>query len=146
MTVRLVVDTNILASALTGHQDAFPRRIYQAILNADVTLIASVPAMVELEEVLNRPRVAKYHHLSPDEVGQVIDRLTKSCEFVAGDISVTAASLDPDDNIFLAAAVEGQADYIVSGDKKHLLNMGEYQGIPIITARQFVTKVLEANK
>jgi uncharacterized protein len=144
MHPRIVVDTNILASALTSRQDAAPRRIYQAILRGEVTLITSLPAIAELEDVLNRPYVAKYHHLSHDEVAQVIDRLAQASEFVAGHVTVTGVSPDPDDNLFLAAAVEGCADCVVSGDKKHLLSLGEYQGIRILTARQFITQVLDA--
>jgi putative PIN family toxin of toxin-antitoxin system len=145
MTLRIVVDTNILISALTSRRDAAPRRIYKAILNAEVTLILSIPAIAELEDVLNRPYVAKYHGLNPNEVSQVIDQLAQASEFVAGYIIATA-SPDPNDNIFLAAAVEGQANYIVSGDKKHLLSLGEYQGIRILTATQFVSEALNAKE
>jgi len=42
-----------------------------------------------------------------------------------------------DDNKFLAAAVVGRADYIVSGDK-HLLSLEEFEGIPILNSRQFL--------
>lgn len=63
-----------------------------------------------------------------------------------GEPPITDASPDPDDNIFLAAAVEGEVDYIVSGDKKHLLSLGVYRGVRIITARQFVIQVLDASK
>jgi len=44
---------------------------------------------------------------------------------------------DPQDEIFLACALDGQADLIVSGDR-HLLDLGKYHGIPILTARQFL--------
>src|SRR5450759_3096323 len=98
MIPRIVVDTNILASALTRRRDAAPRRIYQAILRGEVALITSIPAILELEDVLNRPYVSKYHHLTPDEIAQVIDRLTQASQIVAGRVSVTAASPDPDDN------------------------------------------------
>ena len=45
---------------------------------------------------------------------------------------------DPKDAIFIACAVEGEADYIVSWDKD-LLDLGEYQGIKIVRAEAFVT-------
>jgi uncharacterized protein len=50
---------------------------------------------------------------------------------------------DPDDDHVIAAAVAGQADLIASGDKRDLLPLGSFQGIPIITAREAV-ELLEA--
>ena len=46
---------------------------------------------------------------------------------------------DPTDNIFLECAIDGRADYIISGDS-HLLNLGEYAGIQILKAKEFLTK------
>jgi predicted nucleic acid-binding protein len=47
---------------------------------------------------------------------------------------------DPDDDIVLACVVEGMADFIVSGDR-HVLDLGEYRGIPIITVREFLERL-----
>lgn len=47
---------------------------------------------------------------------------------------------DPKDEMFLACALEGQADLILSGDH-HLLELGSWQNIPIITTRQFVERL-----
>jgi predicted nucleic acid-binding protein len=44
---------------------------------------------------------------------------------------------EPTDNKYLACALEGEADYIVSGDR-HLLDLGLYQGIKIIKAKAFL--------
>jgi len=48
---------------------------------------------------------------------------------------------DDDDNRVLEAAIEGSADYIVSGDTD-LLDLGSFQGIPIITPGEFAATVL----
>lgn len=47
---------------------------------------------------------------------------------------------DPDDDKFIAAAIEGQADYIISGDKP-LLNIKEYHGVKIISPADFISKL-----
>ena len=47
---------------------------------------------------------------------------------------------DPDDDRVLECAVAGRADYIVSGDR-HLLKLGSYDDIPILTVRQFLNKI-----
>ena len=44
---------------------------------------------------------------------------------------------DPEDNKFIACAIEGKADYIVSGDG-HLLNLKHYKGIQIVDANSFL--------
>jgi predicted nucleic acid-binding protein len=48
---------------------------------------------------------------------------------------------DDDDNRVLEAAIEGAADYIVSGDAD-LLDLGTFQGIPIITPGEFAATAL----
>lgn len=53
-----------------------------------------------------------------------------------GELEVNEIENDPDDNIYLACAAEGAADYIVSGDS-HLQDLITYQGIPIVTPRRF---------
>ena len=55
-----------------------------------------------------------------------------------------ALSPDPNDNPILAAAIAGKADLIVSGDKKHMLALGEVEGLPIVTARDALDRLSNA--
>ncbi len=48
---------------------------------------------------------------------------------------------DPDDDHVLAAALAGQADLIASGDKRDLLPLGSYQGMPIVTAAEALQRI-----
>ena len=50
-------------------------------------------------------------------------------------------SPDPDDNIILAVAIAGQADLIVSRDKRHMIALQEVEGIPIVTPREALTHI-----
>lgn len=45
---------------------------------------------------------------------------------------------DPDDDMLIECAVEGKADYLVTGNTKHFANLREYQGIQILTSAEFV--------
>ena len=64
--------------------------------------------------------------------------LEKDAIVVHGLSAVTGAiPKDPDDEIFLSAAIDAKADIIVSGDRQ-LLDLGEYKDIPIFTVRQFL--------
>ncbi len=53
---------------------------------------------------------------------------------------VSGVSPDPDDDKFLACALEGQADYIVTGDP-HLLNLKQYHGINILKPYEFLKRI-----
>ena len=75
--------------------------------------------------------------MSEETLAQAIDKYAQACEFVAGQVVVSGVSRDPDDDKYLAIAVEGRASYIITGDEGHLLSLNQYQGIKIITVRQF---------
>jgi hypothetical protein len=73
----------------------------------------------------------------PDRAKDLLRLLVEETETTAGNLEVDVVAADPSDNMVLACAVEGHADYIVSGDT-HLLSLREYAGIPIITAAAFL--------
>ena len=54
------------------------------------------------------------------------------------DLPKVDVSEDPDDNPILATALAGKADFIVTGDKRDLLSLKKFEGIPIVTARTLV--------
>ena len=64
--------------------------------------------------------------------------LRNFAEVAPGLLSLDAVSDDPKDNHILAAALETACEYIVSGDR-HLLDLHEFQGIHIVTPREFLT-------
>jgi putative PIN family toxin of toxin-antitoxin system len=144
--IRVVIDTNTIVSAfIVKHPQAYPQRIYQAILNQQILPLTSTEAIEELEDVLPRPHIARRHKLTPEEVAQAIDEYAQACEFVDGQITVQVIEDDPDDDVFLAIALEGRADYIVSGNR-HLLDLKALHGIPILSPRDFVeTVILRSN-
>lgn len=135
--IRATIDTNILASGLIAKKPSPPLQIVEAIINGQIVLVTAELLLVEMEDVLNRDYMVRMHTLSKERVHQIVTLLTQ-LSVVASVESLPSVSLDRDDDILFACAVAGQADYIVSGDKKHVLKIGEYQGIPTITARQLV--------
>jgi uncharacterized protein len=56
-------------------------------------------------------------------------------------LPVVPDSPDPDDNLILATALAGSVNLIVSGDKRHLLTLGRFRGIDIVTATEAVARV-----
>lgn len=60
---------------------------------------------------------------------------------ILDEIPVVDLSPDPKDNPILATAIAGNADLIISGDKKHMLSLERVRGIPIVTARQALERL-----
>jgi predicted nucleic acid-binding protein len=58
-------------------------------------------------------------------------------QLVGSDREIAGASKDPDDDKYIAAAIESRAGFIVAGDSD-LLDLKEYDGIRIVTPRIFV--------
>ena len=57
------------------------------------------------------------------------------------DLPTLEVSQHPDDNPVIAMAVAGEADFLVSGDKRDLLALGHIEKTKIVTARDFLTKL-----
>ncbi len=100
------------------------------------TLIASEAIVREYLIVVNRPKFK----VSAAEIASVTDYLLTTAEFVTPAETILIISADPTDNKFLEAALEGKADCIVSGDS-HLLELKTFRGIPILAAREFITRL-----
>ena len=138
-----VFDTNVLISALIAKKSTAPLKIYKAFITQQFLLIISPSIIEEIEDVINRENVVKYHKLSPQQRRQVIEQLVTLSYVTLGVVAIdeTIIKKDPKDDKFIYAAIEGGANYIVSGDH-HLLNIKEYKGIKIVTPASFL-KILE---
>ncbi len=94
--------------------------------------------MAEILRVAGYAKLQKY--FTPAQAADLLKDLHYLSEVVTlGD--VPTLSKDPADNLIIATALAGDADYLVTGDKRDLLHLGEVEGIPIITARQALEKM-----
>ena len=93
-------------------------------------LVTSRSIISEIKRVVEAPKIREKYGLSHDQIERLILLLEKDAIVVPG-LSAVAGAIprDPDDEIFLAAALDAKADIIVSGDR-HLLDLGEYKDIP----------------
>jgi putative PIN family toxin of toxin-antitoxin system len=129
MIPRVVIDTNLYLSGIFFK--GTPGQLLVLASNGDLRPVIS-PALVEelREKLLGRFR-------QPQEVAdQFIQQLLDQSAFVTPNQTLSVCR-DPDDDRILECAVRGQADFILSGDKD-LLSIGSYDGIPILTVRQFL--------
>ena len=134
--LRVVLDTNVLISAFISKKSKSPDKIYQKIKAQKIINVTSVGIIEEEEEVINRDYIAKNYNLRAEQRKRFIEELAAISVVLAPKLQIKAVEDDPDDDKFLSAAVEGEADYIVSGDR-HLLNLGKYANIPILPPRDF---------
>lgn len=128
--IRVVADTNILISAFMF--GGLPGTFLEIVLMRSVSLVTSAALLDELEEKL----WFKFK-MSAEDAKLVRRKLESVAEVVTPAATLHVISEDPDDNRVLECAVEGGAHYMVSGDR-HLLRLGSYASIPIMTVRQFI--------
>jgi uncharacterized protein len=106
--------------------------------NKDFELIISASILAEYSKTLRYAKVRLYHKLSDPQIAKIIEVFETDATLVEVQHESQIITADPSDNKFLACALAGNADYIVSGDK-HLLNLGSFQGITILSPTNFVT-------
>jgi hypothetical protein len=98
-----------------------------------------------VKAVLLYPRLQKLHHRSPQWIRAYVRELSDLAEMIPGDVEVNAIKDDPSDNIYLACAVEGKADFIVSGDR-HLKDLKSFRQIPIVDPAKFLQVISKGNR
>jgi hypothetical protein len=132
--VRLVIDTNILISALLAEK-SLPAHLVGLWRDGRFDLLTSAEQLDELMRVTRYPRI--HERLAPALAGRLINEL-RDVAIVVRDFPIVSASSDPDDNYLLAMSVAGSADYLVTGDKRHLLAIKLYEGTKIVSVREFL--------
>ena len=131
--LRGVFDNNALVSAalLAG----VPRKSLDKLLDSG-TVLVSVPVLLELADVLNRPKFDNY--VTHDERMCFMVSFLKIAEIVQIDETITACR-DPKDDKLLELAVCGNPDFLVAGDRD-LLVLNPFRGVEIITPRELLDK------
>ena len=136
--MKIVFDTNVLISALitTGK----PKELFNKAAQGQIQLIISKSILKEFSQVAENPQIRKYAN-EDDVIGfvRVINRVAKIVNVTS---QFKAVKEDPDDDIVVRTAFDGKANYIVSGDK-HLLSLGTFRGIKILTADEMLTLLKE---
>jgi putative PIN family toxin of toxin-antitoxin system len=129
--VRVVADTNILVSALLFGGTS--EQVFLAGLRGEIQLLTSLSLLKEFERVLKEK-----FKLSTDLVREIIEEVREVAEIVEVSSDIKAISYPDEDNRVLECAVDGKADFIVTGDTKHILPLKEYGGIRILTPSELL--------
>jgi len=134
--IRAVLDANVFVSSVLAPH-GIPARILDAWRQGQFRLFMSEAILDEVDRVLHYPRIVRRHHWSDEEISVFIDDLTYLATLTPGKLTLSVIKEDPSDDRYLECAIEGEVDYIVSGDQ-HLLELGEYERIPILKPRAFL--------
>lgn len=140
--MRAVLDTNVVVSATLGSGSP-PDLILRAWRDGRFDLIVSEALLNELERVLARPSILRRSGYTRGDAASFIEALADGAVLVETTEKVTVISADPDDNHLLEAAIAGNADYIVSGDKQ-VLDVGAFRGVRIVTPARFLAVLVAA--
>jgi putative PIN family toxin of toxin-antitoxin system len=133
---RAVLDTNVLVSGVINPGGS-PGAILQALRSKHFTLVSSPPINEEVIRVLNRPYIRDRYGLA-ERIFDVSFILWEVAELVL-DLPNVKMSSDPDDDKFIATAVGGKADYLVTGDVAHLLPIQQCKGVRFVSPKEFVS-------
>lgn len=139
---RLVVvfDTNVLIPMLIPASRS--TRLFLRLLDAGAHVAVTPQILAEVDEKLQtKESLRKWLGVSDKDIQQFLERLATTCRVVSGIRQAHGAVPDdPDDDMIVAAALEADADYIVSEDR-HLLDLERYGDIPILNRADFAVEL-----
>ena len=142
--IRAVLDANVLVSSILSSK-GIPARIFSAWREEKFLVVTSRAILHEIGRVLRYPKLKKRHGWPEARIQSFLEDLARLAVPTPGKLSLSVVADDPADNRYVECAVEGEADYLVSGDG-HLLKLGAYENILILRPREFFDVLREQPK
>ncbi|MBU0571017.1 MAG: putative toxin-antitoxin system toxin component, PIN family [Candidatus Omnitrophica bacterium] len=131
--LKVVIDTNVFISGLLNSPSC--RYIIKLLGAAKLTLIISPWILDELIGVISRPKFR--NAITRETAEKIIEMISIQAVLVNPSREFDVIEDDPADNRFIDAAIEANADFIISGDR-HLLDLKTFHDIRVITPAQFL--------
>lgn len=131
MAISLVLDTAVVVAALRSSQGA-SRQLLLASLRREFELLLSVPLLLEYESVLTRPEHLGEARVSAPDVADLLDDLAGIATRVRLAFRWRMQLPDPEDDMVLETAVNGNAEAIVTFNQKDFAPVAKDFGIKII--------------
>lgn len=133
--MKLVLDTNILISAILWHGPSHD--ILRLIEKGTSTLCITPAILKEIKDVLNRPVFFLRVKERMTSTEEILAKIIYIAELYPDKKIANIVKNDPDDDKILACAMESGAKYVITGDQ-HLLRLKEWSNISIVNPRQFL--------
>ena len=136
---RVILDTNVIVSAFLKPASN-PALILSLFLEDYLTLCLCEEIWTEYREDLQRQ---KFQQLDHESIKKFFSIIRAKALWVVPRVSVNILKSDPQDNKFLACALEAQADYLITGNAKHF-PLKKFHSAQIINPKDFIELIGEA--
>ena len=133
--LRVVLDANVYISAIIQPAGAPGQLVERFLRDASFEVVVSTAIVDEVLRALAYPKVRKL--LRGADAQLWFEDLVVLTDLVAGAQQLSGVCKDPDDDKYVAAALEGRAAYVVTGDRA-FLDLKEHAGVKIVTPRAFL--------
>ena len=131
---RCVVDTNVLISAGISSLGK-PAQVLKWVMENGVVLASDQTLYEFVSRFLGRAKFDRY--TSPEDRAAFYYTVTQRVSLIEAVSDIEDVARDPDDDKFLALALDGQADYIITGNTRDFPD--EFEGVKVVTPREFAT-------
>jgi putative PIN family toxin of toxin-antitoxin system len=135
--VRLVVDTCVIVSAFRSLNGA-SRGLIDLLDRGRFELLLTTALLLEYEDVLSRPEQMEVHQFSIPEIDMVLNTLVARAKPVVLKFDWKPQLRDPNDELVLAAAINGYAEAIVTHNTEDFLPAARNFGIQVLTPGRII--------
>jgi putative PIN family toxin of toxin-antitoxin system len=135
--IKAVLDSSVLFSAFLK-PGSVPATLLTHAREGAFSLYLSSYILEETAAALLREKNRLRYSISPDQVARYYQDLMAVAQMVSELPSLEAVPHDPKDNPIVATAVAAKANFLITGDRQHLLPLDPYQGIRILSPRHFL--------
>lgn len=135
--MRVTLDTNVLVSAFISRQGLCADILDLVATFDEIKLVLSREILSEFGEVMRREKVKARLGYESKDISRLVEAVRDVAEVVAVRSDFKVVEEDPDDDIVVNTAIDGKAEYIVSGDR-HLNRLKRFRDVKIVTPKAFL--------
>jgi len=136
--IRAVIDTSVVLRYLIRPSVAVRRLIEDLWITGQVQMVSAPELIEELRDVLSRPRIRAY--IEPEEGQAFLDTVLMLADVLPSLGNVPCYTRDAKDDTFVACAVLGRAEYVITLDKD-ILALGMLEDIRMVTPDDFIHRL-----
>ena len=137
---RIVIDSSVVVAGLRTRLGA-GNAVLRLVAEGRLVALATPPLYLEYEDVLKRPEHRLAHGLTPERIDEFLAELAALIEPVEVHFQWRPQSRDPNDEMVLEAAINGQADALVTYNVADFAGAAERFGIPVLRPGELLKKV-----